>query len=840
MDDKNWYLAAGGKTVGPMTLERVRERVAAGRITPKTKAFKDGMPGWLPLSEIPDLAAAASGATGGSTTALEGAPAAPAASPAPAAPSAPETSAAAEAPAPGQSPSPTPTPSPDLTPKPPARAGIARKGPGKPQDARKPLEARKALASAKTASTALGGPSAAPGAPAAPLTPFLAPHRIERAELWTAFRHGFAPGRIVLALLTFGATVGVMIGLVVTAGIVDLVHPILALPVGLAALVLVPATALVGTGALAYHTRRRLTDGVAPSVKECLRFARDNALPLSAVPFGVTIAALAPVVLLAALSLLLRIPYAGPVLTGLMYGVHIALGVATLFLGVAAALSWNLAPVIAAFEGTTPPETARLLLGFVRRSAVRFVAWSILPGLGLAGFAIALLLAGALALAIPLTINAAVGGGLSGVGEILRALPLPGAGGGRAPRSRTPDLLGSLESESPRPSARPSPRPAPAERAAAPAPREAASRGESRTAPVAAASAPAEEGDLTPLADVITDPASFDGRVVSCDVWWRGWDAEDGARVSGPTAINEVVIDIHPLGARKNGAFLDGIGRARAAITFKVEVIEGGWRGTLLAVRLAGASTARSVYPTDDELAAEAAADAKEAAEDAAREEARKATAAALKEGVEAAIAAKDLSTLDALRASKEWRSLAHGDELALEKAIRSCKLAVAGETLVAEVKALLAAEDYLAAEAKVKWLKPEQTAQAAIDEARKLVKAHGEALSARAQADKVRTVTLDDGAKIAIDLGEWTNYILVTRLEVTGRPEASPKAKKPFEVTIEYRWIHAHVNELMMDGSTSLVTQKAVLSKDLTSVKLVFDQALMRSGKATLTTRSR
>ena len=53
---KVWYLAAGKKKVGPISTDRVRERVAAGKVPAGALAWKEGMNDWLPVDEIHELA----------------------------------------------------------------------------------------------------------------------------------------------------------------------------------------------------------------------------------------------------------------------------------------------------------------------------------------------------------------------------------------------------------------------------------------------------------------------------------------------------------------------------------------------------------------------------------------------------------------------------------------------------------------------------------------------------------------------------------------------------------------------------------------------------------------
>jgi len=71
-DNGSWYVAVGGQSVGPMSLADLTAAITAGTYTAETYVFTQGMPGWVPARQVPQLAGAFTG------------PATPAPSPAPA------------------------------------------------------------------------------------------------------------------------------------------------------------------------------------------------------------------------------------------------------------------------------------------------------------------------------------------------------------------------------------------------------------------------------------------------------------------------------------------------------------------------------------------------------------------------------------------------------------------------------------------------------------------------------------------------------------------------------------------------------------------------------------
>lgn len=57
-DSKVWFLASGTKKIGPLSEGRVLERIAEGKVSPRVKAWKEGMDEWQPVGSIPAFAGA--------------------------------------------------------------------------------------------------------------------------------------------------------------------------------------------------------------------------------------------------------------------------------------------------------------------------------------------------------------------------------------------------------------------------------------------------------------------------------------------------------------------------------------------------------------------------------------------------------------------------------------------------------------------------------------------------------------------------------------------------------------------------------------------------------------
>jgi uncharacterized RDD family membrane protein YckC len=63
-----WYASAGGEQVGPFSLMRLRAMLHSGELTESDLVWKQGMPSWLPVSRVSELAAATSKSEAGATT----------------------------------------------------------------------------------------------------------------------------------------------------------------------------------------------------------------------------------------------------------------------------------------------------------------------------------------------------------------------------------------------------------------------------------------------------------------------------------------------------------------------------------------------------------------------------------------------------------------------------------------------------------------------------------------------------------------------------------------------------------------------------------------------------
>lgn len=50
-----WYYGDNGQQNGPYDDEVIRQAISAGQLTPNTMVWREGMVGWLPLSQVPEL-----------------------------------------------------------------------------------------------------------------------------------------------------------------------------------------------------------------------------------------------------------------------------------------------------------------------------------------------------------------------------------------------------------------------------------------------------------------------------------------------------------------------------------------------------------------------------------------------------------------------------------------------------------------------------------------------------------------------------------------------------------------------------------------------------------------
>jgi hypothetical protein len=52
----HWFYGENGLQFGPVDDAGIRQLIASGRVTPATLVWREGMPSWLPLAKVPELA----------------------------------------------------------------------------------------------------------------------------------------------------------------------------------------------------------------------------------------------------------------------------------------------------------------------------------------------------------------------------------------------------------------------------------------------------------------------------------------------------------------------------------------------------------------------------------------------------------------------------------------------------------------------------------------------------------------------------------------------------------------------------------------------------------------
>lgn len=370
MGAKVWYVAAGKKKAGPMTSDRLRRQVSVGKLPDGALAWRDGMDSWEPVEAIDRLQPRDESADAVIEDSGSRAVAAPKRK------SKSKTGSGK-----------TRTPSKGKTSRSGERTAIDKSGERKAASkAKAPAKRRKA--SARTGDAALGS--------------FEPLYRLGWTDMFKAFGYGLEFGRIKLALAGMMLPFAAVVVLVGVAWVAAKLHVLLALPVLLVAAIAAYALTMVAVGALSYHTKHQLLELERPTVKEALRHALSNAAPLCVPPFLLSVAWLVPVVALVVLALLVKIPYVGPLGTGLLFGLHLALGGLTVFLIVAGGVAMTFGPVAAAFEETGIKGTLRIVLDYARRSMGRTLVWGFLPSLVFSPFSGVVSLLAALATALPL------------------------------------------------------------------------------------------------------------------------------------------------------------------------------------------------------------------------------------------------------------------------------------------------------------------------------------------------------------------------------------------------------------------------------------------------------
>ena len=338
MNAKVWFLAAGKKKVGPISKGRVLQRVATGKVPQGALAWREGMEDWLPVTEISEFAGALAEAD------LEDS----------------GLEAVAEA---------------------PTRTKATPRKQSSPSEALAKPEGKTKAKTKKASRPKLEAAPAAERAESSRAEGFRPLHRIERADVWRSFGLGLSRSRVTLTLAVFGST-ALVGGLIAGLGALAMqAHVLLALPFVLLAGLSVYVLGCLGLGALSYSARCQLEERAAPTILEALSFARGKLAALTLTPFLLSVAWIVPLVALVLVTLLVKVPYLGPLGTGTLFGVHLTLSAATLFLLLTAAIGSLYTPVIVAFEETSVKDTFRVLLEFVKRSTARILLWGALPSL---------------------------------------------------------------------------------------------------------------------------------------------------------------------------------------------------------------------------------------------------------------------------------------------------------------------------------------------------------------------------------------------------------------------------------------------------------------------------
>ena len=56
MAERSWFYASNGQQQGPIPEAQFRDLIARGSVTPETLVWSEGMSGWLPAEQVPDVA----------------------------------------------------------------------------------------------------------------------------------------------------------------------------------------------------------------------------------------------------------------------------------------------------------------------------------------------------------------------------------------------------------------------------------------------------------------------------------------------------------------------------------------------------------------------------------------------------------------------------------------------------------------------------------------------------------------------------------------------------------------------------------------------------------------
>lgn len=776
-ESMDWYLGSKKKPVGPMTAAKVRKYIEKGKTSSKTRIRRGEEGEWILLYEEAYFQEALESASTDGVAETEDEDVTPFAS---------DMMDAVEEEVPEQAPAPAKK-APKKAPKKRAAAASTADDGGK-----------KGLAAffAGTESE----PSYDPG------------FRFEKRDVWRAFSAGMTKTRVLFAfiiLIAVSVIGGIFAGI---AGIGAMIHPVVALiAMGLGFAVMI-SVGNMGLGALSYHTRMAL-EGETLGVKDCFRFAFQNYAPLTMVPFVSTLLPMIPLILLVILAFVAKIPYVGPVGTGLVFVIHICLGALTVLFLTMAAVSWVFTPVLVAFGQDTVKGTLKALLGFLKTAAVRFLFRSFWPSLGLSGFAFLVMFIGYGIVMVPvvMTLGASGGGGLQ---ALMSAMPGIGSSNKKSPYGKSSKGLFGGSSYSPKSSS-------------------IFGRSSSGSAPTVSGLSGSPK--KVNFADFVANPSSYAGQ----QIWFvaRMRKKYDGGRVALEGSGMKGMFDVHPLGKRSQGRFLGQIG-FWTQVTVSAKIYPAGKYdyayGQLLAVRPEKVSRAVRVYPTASEIRAEEQKVARKKAEREARARKKKRDGDAIAAQFTAAVAREDAAAAEAAMKDPRWNSVPYRDASSYKSKLYSLKQKLLTKKIMGQLTELIEKKDFIAAD-KLLGFRNKGYMNLTRDQQgtlKAVLRAAKDKL--KKELSKPLIVKLDDGTEVSLDFSRCLTYFHPKSVTFVERLEPNKKAKKPFKIKITYRWAHSGVAKGAINGGSAHRDRGfygTPVGKNSTSVVILVDQTRIKKG---------
>ncbi|MDF1662634.1 MAG: hypothetical protein P1V97_12735 [Planctomycetota bacterium] len=776
-ESMDWYLGSKKKPVGPMTAAKVHKYIEKGKTSSKTRIRRGEDGEWILLYEEPYFQDALESASNDGVAEAEDEDMTPFAS---------DVMDAVE-----EAPQAQPVAPAKKAPKPKKRAAPSVDDDGE----------KKGLAAffAGTASE----PSYDPG------------YRFEKRDVWRAFSAGMTKTRVLFAfiiLIAVSVIGGVFAGI---AGIGAMIHPVAALiAMGLGFAVMI-SVANMGLGALSYHTRMAL-EGETLGVKDCFRFAFQNYAPLTMVPFVSTLLPMIPLILLVILAFIAKIPYVGPVGTGLVFVIHILLGGLTVLFLTMAGVSWVFTPVLVAFGQDTVKGTLKALLGFLKTAAVRFIFRSFWPSLGFSGFAFLVMFIGNGIVMVPVVMTLGASGG-----DTLKTMMSNMPGMGRRPyrgRSSNPFAKGRYGS------------------ARTPSYSRGSSffggGGDSAPTVIGLSGSPRK----VEFADFVSNPSAYAGQQIWFTASWRVYK-NGKVELSGRKGDVKGRFGVHVLGRRKSGLFLGQVS-FWARVTVSAKINKAGdydyTYGQLLAVKLDTAKNAVRVYPTAAEIRVEEQKIAREKAAREARKRKDQADREAVVALLNAALNKEDLDAAQRVLKDSRWRKVNNSESYKLEGKVRALAAKLRTGKILIELNALIAKSDFVGASNLLSF-RNKGFMSLSRDQQSSLRSTLKTAKDARTkELSKPIVVKLDDGTEIQLDFSKALYVFHPKSVTFVERMTPNKKAKKPFKLKIEFLWVHSGMSTASIDGGGAHKEKGfrgTEVKKTMTSVEIIIDQTRIKKG---------